>query len=512
MISNNILADAMRLASWRAPRTADNVSSPLALLLIYLGVASATVLCEFLVAGAKPARFQLYGVNAVIAYTAVSAGLAVCFASVAKSPAMLRSLVLLQACGLLVELGASTLVNLLPDLLAPIAKSSGSNASIVQVIVVGVYLLPWLAVAVWFTGAARVIFSNAPQVRRPTLRAFALTGCTILVSFALPYWPVFAPRDFSPETANAWELASNYLRASRDGESKEDRQAHKAARQKILRLEAQQSVRVTAELNAVPPRDATKANIFMVGISGYGDQDVFARETEQSLDILKSRFGIGDRIVRLINDEASTSTHPIASVQNLGQVLRELGARMDADKDVLILTMTSHGSRDGFVLYLRNSFSRVLDPQTLKSMLDEAGIRNRVLIVSACYSGAFVPELADDNTMILTAASATTTSFGCAGGRKWTYFGDALFDHGFKEKGTLSEAFTTARETVGQWEKEQKLTPSDPQISVGQAIARRFPALVGPAPAHARRTSEEDHAFARSARADGAERIVAGSP
>ena len=67
-----------------------------------------------------------------------------------------------------------------------------------------------------------------------------------------------------------------------------------------------------------------------------------------------------------------------------------------------------------------------MTPQEVAAVLDREGIKNRVVIVSACYSGTFVPPLANDNTIVLTAADAKSTSFGCAPERDWTYFGDAF--------------------------------------------------------------------------------------
>ena len=505
------LGDALRIAFWRAPRAVNGPSSPASILLIYLTVVVVGVGCQFLQADADLREFQLYGINSTITCLAVSAGIAVCFGSIGKSLATLRSLALLQACGLLLAVGVASLTESLPDTVTPFLKARGASASIVTTIISVIGLGVLVAMAAWFTAAARMIFKSVPQVRRPTLRALALTGCTAFASIVLPYWPVFTPPDFKRESVNLWESGLAALRASKNSDSREDPEAYKATRQKISQIESKQSTLVRTALNAVPPRDAARSNIFMLGVSGYSDQDVFAHESEQSADILKSRFAIGDRVVQLINDEGSTATQPLASIQNLGHVLHELGARMDARKDVLILTMTSHGSRDGFVLQFRNSFYRELYPQVLKSMLDEAGIKNRILIISACYSGIFVPELADENTVIMTAASATRMSFGCANGRQWTYFGDALFAHGLKEKTTLSEAFVIARETVGTWESEQNLKPSDPQISVGGSIARRFPTLVGPVPAQTRRQSEEEHAFDGTAPLERGEQIAVGS-
>ena len=155
---------------------------------------------------------------------------------------------------------------------------------------------------------------------------------------------------------------------------------------------------------------------------------------------------------------------------------------MNPDKDVLILTMTSHGSRDGFALMYGDFVERTLDPQTLKTLLDEAGIRNRIVIVSSCYSGAFVAPLADADTVVITAASSTHTSFGCASERKWTYFGEAFFEEGTHRQCDARRSLRAAKPPVAAWEIEQKFIPSDPQIAIGDRIARRFPDLVGAAP------------------------------
>ena len=90
-------------------------------------------------------------------------------------------------------------------------------------------------------------------------------------------------------------------------------------------------------------------------------------------------------------------------------------------------------------------------------MLDREGIRNRIVIVSACYGGVFVQPLANDNTIVLTAADEKSTSFGCSNEREWTYFGDALFNHGLRPDASLEQAFADARTKIGEWEARDGL-------------------------------------------------------
>ena len=47
-----------------------------------------------------------------------------------------------------------------------------------------------------------------------------------------------------------------------------------------------------------------------------------------------------------------------------------------------------------------------LPAATLAELLAESGIRWKVVLVSACYSGGFIPPLADEQTLVMTAARA----------------------------------------------------------------------------------------------------------
>jgi hypothetical protein len=71
--------------------------------------------------------------------------------------------------------------------------------------------------------------------------------------------------------------------------------------------------------------------------------------------------------------------------------------------------------------------------------------------------------------VILTAAQHDRTSFGCQPQRDWTFFGDALFAHGVRDRNeSLLAAFDSAKVLIERWEREQNLTPpSNPQRYVG---------------------------------------------
>src|SRR5208282_5601931 len=109
------------------------------------------------------------------------------------------------------------------------------------------------------------------------------------------------------------------------------------------------------------------------------------------------------------------------------------------------------------------------------------GIKNRVVIVSACYAGIFVPPLADDSTIVLAAAGPKNTSFGCAPERDWTYFGDALFHQSLQPGTDFMQAFDHARVLISGWELMDHVTPSNPEAHFGPALVEKLKPLFRPA-------------------------------
>ena len=122
-----------------------------------------------------------------------------------------------------------------------------------------------------------------------------------------------------------------------------------------------------------------------------------------------------------------------------------------------------------------------LTPQEVAAVLDREGIKNRVVIVSACYSGTFVPPLANDNTIVLTASDAKSTSFGCAPERDWTYFGDALFRQSMRPGRDFQRAFdNAARSLISGLELMDRARPSNPQAHFGPTLVAQL-RTAGPA-------------------------------
>jgi len=141
---------------------------------------------------------------------------------------------------------------------------------------------------------------------------------------------------------------------------------------------------------------------------------------------------------------------------------------MNRDEDVLFLALSSHGSRGATIDVSNTGMApQALRADTLAQLLEESGIRWRVIVVSACFSGAFVKPLADNHTIVITAASKNRTSFGCSDERDLTYFGEAFYRDALTHSTDLREAFEAARGDIRQRERDEDFTPSQPQAYFG---------------------------------------------
>ena len=225
------------------------------------------------------------------------------------------------------------------------------------------------------------------------------------------------------------------------------------------------------ELSALQPGRKGVVDVFLVGMAGYGRQDVFMREVDSVAALFRERFDADGHIVKLVNNPRTLKDHPVASATSLEASLERVARSMDLDEDVLVLFLTSHGSQDHeFTLEMRPLQLRQITPPMLRQMLDASGIRNRVVIVSACYAGGFVRDLAGEGTLVIAAAAPDRNSFGCTNEADWTYFGKAYFDEALRQTTSFTRAFEIALPLIEERERAEKQEASNPQMSLGTGI------------------------------------------
>ena len=231
-------------------------------------------------------------------------------------------------------------------------------------------------------------------------------------------------------------------------------------------------------LAALQPGSPGVANVYFVGVAGYAAEDVFQKELAVVSDVFDRRFGTAGRSISLINNPGTALQAPIASVTSLQRTLAHVGRLMNREDDVLVLYLTSHGSENHrFALEFWPLRLHDLDGPTLRKMLDDSGIRWRILVVSACYSGGFIEPLKDAHTLVVTAADAQHTSFGCGAQSDFTYFGKAYVDQALRSSYSLTDAFAVARKTIEARERSEGRMPSNPQMYLGPQMAEKLKRL-----------------------------------
>jgi Peptidase C13 family len=233
--------------------------------------------------------------------------------------------------------------------------------------------------------------------------------------------------------------------------------------------------KMNTTLAAILPQRPGTVDAYVVAV-GLDSDAVFGREAREAASVLSRRYGAVGRTVVLTTGKDEKA--PQGSPANIATVLAAVAAKMDVKEDVLILYTTSHGNPEVGIVYRDGDTSiGMIAPKRLANLLSGLGIERRVVMISACYAGVFVPELQSPNSVIVTAASADRNSFGCAPGNDWTFFGDALINNALRKPQPLDKAVVEAMTLINQWEIAKGLLSSFPQSSVGDGTKVWLPAL-----------------------------------
>ncbi|MGX7895543.1 C13 family peptidase [Tsuneonella sp. HG222] len=229
-------------------------------------------------------------------------------------------------------------------------------------------------------------------------------------------------------------------------------------------------------LDALQPQRKGTVDAYVVSVALDSDP-VFAREAREAGRVLERRYDAKGRAVTLAGPDGRSGEFPRGSIGSLTVVLARVAELMDPAEDVLVLYTTSHGAPEGLAYHEGDTGYGVLSPFRLGSVLSELGINRRIIMLSACYTGVFVPYIAGRDTALVTAAASDKTSFGCQADNDWTFFGDALINNALRKPASFSTASTEATRMISGWEGIYRLEPSQPQVVIGDLVANWLPAL-----------------------------------
>lgn len=397
-----------------------------------------------------PRQFEVWGILAMAGVLALVGTSGLVVAAVGRRPALRHPVAAL----LLLTLSAQALVlHALRTTLDPDWRWLTLLAGV------------WTLLMLWRLLAGIDPRSSRWQRLSATIAGSALVVATLVL---LPRWPIID---------TDWELAYDTY-----GEETPDWPRFDAER-----LIYQQQARIDAALDALAAQRPGKPDLYFLAFGADGSERVFAQEADYAARLVAQRFDAEGRTLVLGNDLRAPEQRPLATLSNLRHALAGLGRIIDKDEDIVFLFLTTHGSENHrLYVHLPPLPLTQITPSDLRDALDDAGIRWRVLLVSACYSGGFVEALSDATTLVMTAARADRSSFGCGPESEITWFGRAYFAEALNGTGDLLAAFHIARDLIAEWEEAEDFAASDPQISSTPLIETKLRAWtesVDPGPA-----------------------------
>nr|WP_286944883.1 C13 family peptidase [Pseudomonas sp. UBA6718] len=260
----------------------------------------------------------------------------------------------------------------------------------------------------------------------------------------------------------------------RDGEL--IRQANGAAQPDPLELGLLQQGQLLQQALDALPASTPAVELYSLTLAGDGKQSVFLREADYVSKLLRERFGARGNVT-LSNHRDHLADRPLATRESLTRAAQTLAER-SGPEDLVFLYLTSHGSHDHELSIDQPRLQLAdLPAGELAALLQPLRDRYKVVVISACYSGGFIPPLKDDKTLVMTAARADRVSFGCSEENDFTYFGRALFAEALNETDDLARAFELAKTRVAEREQADDFEPSEPQLWAPRPVLEHWKKL-----------------------------------
>lgn len=306
--------------------------------------------------------------------------------------------------------------------------------------------------AVWHAPLILPVVAQMAVLARSSSRGFwrgaIVAASIVLAGYLVPSSTWWREADDQPESRDAFALTQDMLET--------------------------QLTLLDEQAEALRPQRPGVIDMYTITFAPYEGQEVFRNESTMVSQVMAQRFDAAGRGLQLINHRATVEQLPWATPLNLQRAIEAVADVMDRNEDVLFIHLTSHGAGNGELAAQFDPLKvEPVMPADLRQWLDNAGIRYRVLSISACFAGNWIKPLSSDETLVMTASDADHTSYGCGSKSDLTFFGRAMYDEQLRTS-TLSfeQAHAAARKIILQRENEAGKDDgySNPQIAAGRAI------------------------------------------
>jgi len=227
---------------------------------------------------------------------------------------------------------------------------------------------------------------------------------------------------------------------------------------------------------AAVPASTSAVELYSLVVGGDGKQSVFMREADYVNNLLATRFGAYGQI-SLVNHRDHMNDRALATRESISRAVQTLAQR-SGPEDLVFIYLTSHGTQEHeLVLDQPRMELADLPANELAVVLAPLKGRDKIIVISACYSGGFIPALKDEKTVVITASRADRVSFGCSEEVDFTYFGEAMFAKALVETDNLQQAFNDAKSYVAAREITESFEASEPQIWAPKGVIAHWQQL-----------------------------------
>lgn len=223
---------------------------------------------------------------------------------------------------------------------------------------------------------------------------------------------------------------------------------------------------------------AGKTDLYFVGFAADTRDAVYLHEMRAVTQLFANRFGAGDRSVVMVNSGTTVRQAPLANLHNLGRTISEIGERMDGKEDVLFLYLSAPSLSDGAIKPVFAPLDFVpIDPTSIRRMLDEAGIKYRIIVFSGCNTAGFTDHLRGPTTLVINASGKNRRATGCTGDGAYTDFGEAFFGDALNRGFDLPDAFDKARALLAEKHASSLRPAPTPEVRIGARMAPKLDEL-----------------------------------
>lgn len=255
-----------------------------------------------------------------------------------------------------------------------------------------------------------------------------------------------------------------------DGEEYTPEEPPAPLTEKIL---AEDRQRLNNQIESLAPERPGVTDAYFLAVGGDGTESVFMRDIQVARAGLQARFDVEKRAIMLLNHR-DYETFPLATRPSIATALEALDEQINPEEDLLVVHLVSHGRKDGQLLLQQPGIDLPdLAPQAFAEMLEPLNARRKLLVVSACYSGHWLNQLKDSDTLIMTSAREDRTSFGCGDDSEMTWFTKAVYQSVGLSLTDPDAMFEQINEQIRTWEEEIGMEEdrwSYPQFHLGESL------------------------------------------